>query len=257
MNKLRFADDVVLMAENSKDLEKMINDLCRESKRMGLHINYDKTKLLTNGSRDLIEVDGHVVEYVEEIRYLGQMIGFENRFEREIQERINSSWKSYWRVGRWMKGDLPMSLKKKLFDSIILPTMTYGAQTWSLTADHGRKLQVCQRAMERSMLGITRKDRWRNRAIRELTKITDVMERAKNLKWSWAGHLARCRDDRWSRRITEWIPLDGKRRPGGQRKRWSDEISQECGRSWPRLARDRELWRRKWEALAQQWDIRG
>lgn len=53
--------------------------------------------------------------------------------------------------------------------------MTYGAETWTTTKNMNQKLLVAQRAMERIMLGITRKERWRNTVIRQLTKVEDVI----------------------------------------------------------------------------------
>ena len=39
-------------------------------------------------------------------------------------------------------------------DTVILPAMTYGAETWTLTKHLERKLAVAQRSMERSLLNI-------------------------------------------------------------------------------------------------------
>ena len=50
-------------------------------------------------------------------------------------------------IKTWLKGDLPICLKRKLLDSVILPTLSYGSQTLSLTANQMRRIKVCQRAM--------------------------------------------------------------------------------------------------------------
>ena len=51
--------------------------------------------------------------------------------------------------------------------------LTYGAPTWSLTESQKFRLGVCQRAMERSILGIKRSDRIRNTTLRFKTGITE------------------------------------------------------------------------------------
>ena len=43
-------------------------------------------------------------------------------------------------------------------DQCILPTMTYGCQTWSLNKQMTNKLRTAQRAMERKMLDLKLKD---------------------------------------------------------------------------------------------------
>ena len=61
------------------------------------------------------------------------------------------------------------------------------------------------------MLGVSLKDRIRNEAIREKTKVTDIARKISKLKWQWAGHICRRTDSRWSRRVLEWRPRLGKR----------------------------------------------
>ena len=100
------------------------------------------------------------------------------------------------------------------------------------------KLRVAQRAMERRMLRVTRKDRIRNEEIRKRTQVKDVIQEALSFKWSWAGHLIRRTDNRWRRKVTEWQPKTGGRSRGRQRRRWRDELPA----GWQTVAQDRELW---------------
>ncbi|PZC85070.1 hypothetical protein B5X24_HaOG202834 [Helicoverpa armigera] len=48
ISHLRFADDIVIMAETLQDLQQMLNDLAESSLRIGLRMNLDKTKLCGN-----------------------------------------------------------------------------------------------------------------------------------------------------------------------------------------------------------------
>jgi len=49
--------------------------------------------------------------------------------------------------------------------------------------------------MEGTMIGITLRDKIRNEKIRR-TKVTDVLRLVTQLKWRWAGHVARQDDHR-------------------------------------------------------------
>ncbi|CAH2086907.1 unnamed protein product [Euphydryas editha] len=89
--------------------------------------------------------------------------------------------------------------------------MTYGSETWSLTMGHLNKLQVAQRAMERTMLDNSLRDRIRNYEIHRRTKVVDMAQRICKLKWQWTGDIAYRNDDRWSRKVLE---LDGRSRNG-------------------------------------------
>ena len=56
-------------------------------------------------------------------------------------------------------GKIPICLKRTIMDLVILPAMTYGAETWGLTKHQEKKLAVVQRNMERLLLNITKRDR--------------------------------------------------------------------------------------------------
>jgi hypothetical protein len=79
--------------------------------------------------------------------------------------------------------------------------MTYGAETWTLTARLVYKFKVAQRAMERAMLGVSLRDRIRNQVIRHRTKVTYIAHRISMLKWQWAGHISRRTANRWGKRV--------------------------------------------------------
>ncbi|KAK2175255.1 hypothetical protein NP493_742g01047 [Ridgeia piscesae] len=68
-------------------------------------------------------------------------------------------------------------LKNQVYNSCVLPAMTYGAETWALTTQAKNKLAAAQTKMERNMLYITYRDRKTNIWIREKTK--DVIEQVR------------------------------------------------------------------------------
>ena len=72
---------------------------------------------------------------------------------------------------------------KKVMDQCILPTMTYGCQTWSLNKQMTNKLRTAQRAMERKMLDLKLKDKILCAEIRKRTKIIDIIEYTLKQKW--------------------------------------------------------------------------
>ena len=61
---------------------------------------------------------------------------------------------------------------------------------------------------KRAMLGLSLRDRVPNTTVRGRSGVTDAIERIANLKWNWAGHLARVNDNRWTRKVTEWRSRD-------------------------------------------------
>ena len=64
----------------------------------------------------------------------------------------------------------------------------------------------------------------------------------------------RRRDNRWTVRVTEWPPRNGKRRQNRQRTRRKDEIESFAGVTWNRQAADRVVGIRLGDAF---WNQRG
>ena len=76
----------------------------------------------------------------------------------------------------------------------------------------------------------------------DMVHMTDIIRSIRESKHRWAGHVARRRDNRWTIRITEWIPRGNKRPRGRPRTRWCDDLIQYVGPTWSHIARDRKLW---------------
>ncbi|GFR75949.1 galactosylgalactosylxylosylprotein 3-beta-glucuronosyltransferase [Elysia marginata] len=66
-------------------------------------------------------------------------------------------------------------------------------------------------------------------------------------------HEARLQDNRWTLRVTEWQPRNGKRSRRRQARRWRDGIVRTMGNTWTREAKDREEWRCGAEGFILQW----
>ncbi|KAL0852521.1 hypothetical protein ABMA27_017001 [Loxostege sticticalis] len=257
---LRFADDIVVMAETLEDLGTMLDGLSRASQQVGLKMNMDKTKIMSNVrvAPTPLKVGDSALEVVDEYVYLGQTVQLgKSNFEKEVNRRIQLGWAAFGKLRDIFSSKIPQCLKTKVFDQCVLPVMTYGTETWSLTMGIIRKLKVTQRAMERAMLGVSLRDRIRNEEIRRRTKVTDIARRIANLKWQWAGHIARRTDGRWGRKVLEWRPRAGRRSVGRPPTRWTDDLVKVAGGAWMRAAQDRILWKSLGEAYVQQWTFTG
>ena len=255
LSHLRFADDIVIVADSRDHLQKMLRDLYEASLRVGLRMNRDKTKVMMTDCRaQPISIGDEEIETVKEYTYLGQIIRLGRQtLLKEVERRIQLGWAAFGKLESVLKSSHPQCLKTKMFNQCILPVMTYGCETWTLTVDIAHRLQVAQRAMERAMLGISLRDKIRNTDIRKRTRVADITAKVAKLKWRWAGHVARREDNRWSNRVLNWRPYTGKRSVGRPPARWSDDIRCVAGNKWMRVAGSREDWSIMGEAYVQQW----
>ena len=57
-------------------------------------------------------------------------------------------------------------VKQELYERVVIPTVIYGSETWSLIAQDRRKIEVFEMIYLRNISGIRRVDRVRNSVIR-------------------------------------------------------------------------------------------
>ena len=119
-------------------------------------------------------------------------------------------WKTSVNNRDILKSKMPICLKHKIYNQCVIPAITYGCKTWKLTKQTENSLRIAQKAMERAMLGITLTDRRRETWIREKTKIKDIIQVIKQLKWKWTGYIARMNANRWTKRLTNWHSYNNK-----------------------------------------------
>lgn len=187
----------------------MIEELNEKSEQIGLKININKTKYLTNDvhQNQYITLNNQPMERVQSFVYLGQKIEItKNNLTADLARRISLGWSTFGKMQNIFKSDLPNTIKSQVFNQYVLPVLTYGTETWALNKNIIQRFQVTQRAMERRILNIKLQDRITNTEIRRRTKVKDIVERICTLKWNWAGHIGRMTDNRWTRRVIEWRP---------------------------------------------------
>ena len=61
INHLRYADDTTLMAESEEELKSLLMKVRKESEKVGLKLNIQKTKIMASGSITSWEIDGETV----------------------------------------------------------------------------------------------------------------------------------------------------------------------------------------------------
>ena len=62
INNFRYAEDTTLMAESEEELTSLLMKVKEESKKVGLKLNSQKTKIIASGPITSWEIDGGTVE---------------------------------------------------------------------------------------------------------------------------------------------------------------------------------------------------
>ena len=71
INNLRYADDTTLMAESEEELKSLLMKVKEESKKVGLKLNIQKTKIMASGPITSWQIDGETVETVSDFIFGG------------------------------------------------------------------------------------------------------------------------------------------------------------------------------------------
>ena len=66
INKLRYADDITLVAETEEELKSLLMKVKVESEKVGLKLNIEKTKIMASGPITSWQIDGKTVETVSD-----------------------------------------------------------------------------------------------------------------------------------------------------------------------------------------------
>ena len=66
INNLRYADDTTLMAESEEELKSLLMKVKEDSEKVGLKLNIKKTKIMASGPNTSWEIDGEIVETVDD-----------------------------------------------------------------------------------------------------------------------------------------------------------------------------------------------
>ncbi|KAE9420788.1 hypothetical protein Angca_003934, partial [Angiostrongylus cantonensis] len=123
-----------------------------------------------------------------------------------------AAWGAFKSTEEVVKKTKNIRLRAHLFESTVLPALTYASETWSL--------------LERTMLGVSRftqvRDGIRSSDLRQRSKFKDAVLYSKQSKIRWAGHVMRMNDSRWTRGVSDWIPRDVNRTAGRPPTRWSE-----------------------------------
>lgn len=93
LNNLRFADDIILLSNNWKELMQIAEELCKEYTIVGLDVNKDKTKIISSSQRK--KIDKIIREKTKFCVLLCSAVGiveFLPMFERKFTAFINGEF---------------------------------------------------------------------------------------------------------------------------------------------------------------------
>ena len=257
---LDFADDAVIFAESLEVLVLALEALHEEAKPLGLKVSWIKTKiqvfgnLLDEAARS-VRVCGENVEILDSFTYLGSEVHSGGGSEHEVLRRIGKAHgvmeslnSSIWRC-RY----LCRRTKIRVFETLVLPVLLYGCETWTLNASLRRRVDAFGTRSLRRIMGYSWREGVTNQRLLHETGSRPITSIVRQRQLRLFGHVARLPEADPAHQVLSVADNPGWRRPRGRPYcSWLEQIDKSLemlgmgrGPAWDLARGDRLEWRRR------------
>ena len=212
INNLRYADDTTLMAESEEELKSLLMKV-KESEKVGLKLNIQKTKIMASGPITLWQIDGETVETVSDFIFFGSKITADGDCSHLIKRRLLLGRKVMTNLDSIFKsGDITLLTKVQLVKAMVFPVVMYGCESWTVKKAECRRIDAFELWCWRRLLRVPWTARRSNQSIlKEINPGISLEGMILKLKLQYFGHLMRSVDS-----LEKTLMLRG---IGGRRRR--------------------------------------
>ena len=143
INNLRYADDTTLMAESEEELKSLLMKVKEESKKVGLKLNIQKTKIMASSPITAWQIDGETVETVSDFMFLGSKITSYGDCSHEIKRRFLLGRNVMTNLDSRLKSrDITLPTNVHLVKAMVFPLVMYGCESWTVKKGECQKLML-------------------------------------------------------------------------------------------------------------------
>ena len=104
-----------------------------ESKKVGLKLNIQKTKIMASSHITSWEIDGETVETVSDFIFVGSKITADSDCSHEIKRCLLLGRKVMTKLDSIFKSrDIPLPTKIRLVNAMVFPVVMYGCESWTV-----------------------------------------------------------------------------------------------------------------------------
>lgn len=115
-------------------------------------------------------MNGQRLEEVRDFKYLGSLVSEDGSSTKDIKARIGIATSAMARLASvWKSNTINFLVKVRLYKSLVLSTLLYGCEIWTLTADAEREIQSFENKYYRMMLHISYKENRTTDYVRQVT----------------------------------------------------------------------------------------
>ena len=143
IKNLRYADDTTLMAESEEELKSLLMKVKEESKKVGLKLSIQKTKVMVSGPITSWQIDGETVETVADFISIGSKITADGDCSHEIKRRLLLGRKVMTNLDSIFKSrDITLPINVHLVKAMVFPVVTCGCESWTIKKAECRRIDA-------------------------------------------------------------------------------------------------------------------
>ena len=182
----------LMVAGEEEALANFVERLDKASTAYGMEISAEKTKMMTNNTSGIstkTKVNGQKLETVTSFKYLGSVITDESSKPEILQ--IAQAAEALLRLKPvWIDKSVSLSSKIRLMRSLVTSIFLHAFESWTLTAELQRRIQVMEMRCYRKVLHISYKDHVTNEEVRAkiqqaIGPYEDLLTIVKRRKLQW------------------------------------------------------------------------
>ena len=215
-----FADDTMLLAESEEDLKWNVEKLHEAMKKHKLKVNWSKSNTMVF-SRVPTEcnmvIDGEKVKLCTWELSCVRM----EKWKGEVERRIGMTVQAVGAMKKMYESrEVSREAKVTVYEAVVIPTLTYGCETWVIKEKEKSRLQATEMRVLRKITGVSRLDHIRNKTVRERLGLEPVLKKAERRRECWKEKV----ESRKGSVVVKVLTGEGvgKRPRGRPRKRWRD-----------------------------------
>ena len=105
----------------------------KESEKVGLKVNIQKTKIMASDPITSWEIDGETIQIVTDFMFLGSKITADGDCSHEIKRRLLLGRKVMTNLNSILKSrDITLPTKVRLVKAMVFPVVMYGCEIWTV-----------------------------------------------------------------------------------------------------------------------------
>ena len=140
INNLRCEDDTTLMAESEEELKSLLMKVKKQTEKVSLKLNIQKTKIMASGPITSWQINGETMETVRDFIFLVSKITTDGDYSHKINRCFLLGRKALINLESILKSrDITWPTKVCLVKAMIFPVVMYGCEIWTIKkAEHWR-----------------------------------------------------------------------------------------------------------------------